>query len=156
MYEGKGLQMEKSKKSRADAEHELDQLQWSYDDGCQSLQTKFEQIEGSTEEDSDALKRLVDAQFGELFQNFLDSLPLLCLLSLSHLFRVRVKLCEYSSARTRPTRLFRICPPILSSPSNYLDFLSLLLSTIWFWISFPLFDTTTSPSRFNEDESFVL
>ncbi|GAA5966195.1 hypothetical protein JCM3765_006084 [Sporobolomyces pararoseus] len=55
--------MEKSKKSRQDVEHELDQLEWAYQDSVETLERKVQGVENSTEEDVEALNQLVEIQF---------------------------------------------------------------------------------------------
>ena len=64
--------MEKSKKSRQDVEHELDQLEWAYQDSIDTLEKQVQEIADSTEEDVEALRELVQIQLGEPFPNFLS------------------------------------------------------------------------------------
>ncbi|GAA5911877.1 BAR and SH3 domain-containing protein [Sporobolomyces salmoneus] len=65
--------MEKSKKSREDVEHELDQLEWAYSDACETIQSKFETIEGTVEDDIEALRNLIECQF-RFATNYVDIL----------------------------------------------------------------------------------
>lgn len=111
------------KDTRSELEHELDQAEWTYNNACEQLTRKADELEEGTGTVVEALKGVIDAQLGECSKKTNHSFSSGTDSSLPSLLRLCNKLYKHATVHPNPTSLpYRLCLPFYISHSfSFLD-----------------------------------